>query len=42
LFERLLARVDAIETAREPERCFTNPTGGFKHFPVRMRVRASG
>lgn len=40
MFEQFLARVESIEPAGEPERCFANTTGGFKHFPVRMQVRA--
>jgi cytochrome P450 len=40
MFEQFLARVEAIEPVGEPERCFANTTGGFKHFPVQMQVRA--
>jgi len=39
MFEQFLARVEEIEPAGEPERVFTNSTGGYKHFPVRMKVR---
>jgi cholest-4-en-3-one 26-monooxygenase len=39
MLEEFLARVDSIEQAGEPVRVFTNSTGGFKHFPVRMQVR---
>ncbi|MCB2075543.1 MAG: cytochrome P450 [Novosphingobium sp.] len=39
MFEEFLARVEEIEPVGEPERVFTNSTGGFKRFPVRMRVK---
>ena len=39
MFEEFLARVEQIEPVGEPERVFTNSTGGYKHFPVRMTVR---
>jgi hypothetical protein len=39
MFEQFLLRVEHIEAAGEPERVFGNPTGGYKHFPVRMTVR---
>lgn len=40
MFEQFLARVDEIELAGTPEFVFTNATGGYKHMPVRMKVRA--
>jgi cytochrome P450 len=40
MFEHFLQRVEKIEVAGEPERVYTCATGGFKHFPVRMRVRS--
>jgi cytochrome P450 len=39
MFEQFLDRVESLEFAGEPERVFGNPTGGFKHIPVRMTVR---
>lgn len=38
MFEQFLARVESIEPAGEPERVHNNSTGGFKHYPVRMKV----
>lgn len=38
MFEEFLKRVDDIEIVAEPERVFTNATGGYKHFPVRLKV----
>lgn len=42
MFEQFLARVESIELAGTPEFVFTNATGGYKHMPVRMQVRAKG
>jgi len=42
MFEQFLQRVDRIEIAGEPERVYGIPTGGYKHFPVRMTVRPKG
>lgn len=42
MLEEFLARVDSVEPAGDPVRVFTNSTGGFKHFPVRMQVRPRG
>jgi len=39
MFEQFLARVEEIEPVGEPENVFTNATGGYKHFPVRMKIR---
>lgn len=39
MFEQFLQRVETIEVVGEPERVYGIPTGGYKHFPVRMTVR---
>ena len=39
MFEQFLQRVEKIEITGEPERVYGIPTGGYKHFPVRMTVR---
>jgi cytochrome P450 len=39
MFEQFLQRVEKIELAGVPERVYTLPVGGYKHFPVRMTVR---
>jgi len=38
MFEQFLQRVEHIELAGDPERLYTLPVSGYKHFPVRMRV----
>lgn len=42
MFEQFLARVEHIEPAGEPLRVHANSTGGYRHFPVRMKVRPKG
>lgn len=39
MFEQFLQRVESIECAGEIERVYGVPTGGYKHFPVRMKIR---
>jgi cholest-4-en-3-one 26-monooxygenase len=39
MLEQFLARVEHIEPAGAAERVHNNSTGGFKHYPVRMRVK---
>ena len=39
MFEQFLNRVEEIEMVGEPEKVFAIATGGFKHFPVRMKVK---
>lgn len=39
LIEAFLERVESIECAGEPVRVYCTPTGGYNHFPVRMKVR---
>lgn len=38
MFEHFLRRVEEIESAGTPERVYTNNTGGFVRYPVRMKV----
>lgn len=38
MFEQFLRRVETIELAGEPERVYTNSTGGYKRLPVRLKV----
>jgi len=38
MFEHFLRRVETIEPAGTPERVYTNNTGGYVHYPVRMKV----
>jgi len=39
MFEQFLLRVESIECIGEPERVYGTPTGGYKHFPVRLTVK---
>ena len=39
LFRQFLERVEEIEAVGEPERVYTTVTGGYRNFPVRMKVR---
>lgn len=39
MLEQFLKRVETIEAVGRPENVHNNSTGGFKHFPVRMKVR---
>jgi cytochrome P450 len=39
MFEQFLQRVDTIEMVGTPENVYSNSTSGFKHFPVRLKIR---
>lgn len=39
MFEHFMRRVESIELAGEPERVHTCVVGGYRHFPVRLKVR---
>jgi cytochrome P450 len=39
MLEEFLSRVEDIEIVGEPVRVYANATGGYKHFPVRLKVR---
>jgi len=38
MFSQFLKRVESVEVIDKPENVFTNNTGGFKHFPARLRL----
>jgi cytochrome P450 len=39
MFEQFLQRIENIEIVAPPENVYTNSTGGYKKFPVRLTVR---
>jgi cytochrome P450 len=41
LFRELVGRIDSVELVGEPERVASNLVPGFKHMPIRYRIRRS-